>query len=394
MRVPTLFVRHPFIAPYWLNGEVFAALRALTGGASDAPRRVAARMGAELQREAVAVGSGRLALELALRGVGVRPGDEVIVPSFGCGALVAAVRAAGATPAFADVRADLNIDPDSVDRLLAPQVRAVVVVHAGGKRADVGAILALAEPRGIPVVEDCAQATGGRTGGRAWGIDGSSAVFSFGPGKNLMATGGGLVAGPIGEIPLKPPARADDVARLAAFLVRYRAARLTRPFLIALDLFRLRGAPEDRADDYPRTSMSPMDAAIALRQLDATGEIIGERTRNALALISELSGSPGVIPPSAPEHVFTKFYVTLARVTASSHARAPEIHRLVRGLLRAGFEPELAYLPLHRRFSQAGRNVGCPMTDDLAYRTLTLPVRPGIEEPEIRRMAAIVRAHA
>lgn len=141
-------------------------------------------------RDAVGVGSGTDAIHLALRAVGVGPGDTVIIPANTCVPTAAAVRAAGAKLALADVDpATLTLAPDSLARAIGPQVKAVVPVHLYGHPCDMDAIATVAESHGLVVVEDCAQAHGAQYKGRNCGVLGAAGAFSFYPTKNLGAFG-------------------------------------------------------------------------------------------------------------------------------------------------------------------------------------------------------------
>ncbi len=139
---------------------------------------------------AVAVANGTLALELALRALGIGPGDEVVVTPRSFVASAGCVRLVGATPVFADVdRASGNITAASISPVLTSRTRAIIPVHLGGWPADMAEIMALARPRGIRVIEDCAQAHGAQIGGTPVGSFGDAAVFSFCQDK-IISTGG------------------------------------------------------------------------------------------------------------------------------------------------------------------------------------------------------------
>ncbi|WP_079433178.1 DegT/DnrJ/EryC1/StrS aminotransferase family protein [Zoogloea sp. LCSB751] len=147
--------------------------------------------------DAVGVGNGTDALELALRAAGVGPGREVVTVANAGMYASTAIRATGATPVYVDVRADtLLVDPDLLAAAITPATGAIVVTHLYGRMADVERLVPVAHQRGIPVIEDCAQAHGARRQGRAAGSWGDLAAFSFYPTKNLGALGdGGLVTG-------------------------------------------------------------------------------------------------------------------------------------------------------------------------------------------------------
>jgi dTDP-4-amino-4,6-dideoxygalactose transaminase len=147
-------------------------------------------------RHAIALANGSVALELALRMWGIKAGDDVIVSprtfiaSASCAVLL------GARPIFADVDRDSgNVTAETIERVLTPQTRAIIPVHLGGWPCDLDPVVALAKPRGIRVLEDCAQANGARHRDRAVGTFGDAAAFSFCQDKIITTGGeGGLLA--------------------------------------------------------------------------------------------------------------------------------------------------------------------------------------------------------
>lgn len=139
---------------------------------------------------AIALANGTLALDLALKALGIGPGAEVIVTPRTFIASVSTVVNAGATPVFADVDADSgNISPDTIGTVLTERTRAIIPVHLGGWPCDVDGIMALGAPQGIKVIEDCAQAHGARIGDRSVGSIGHVGAWSFCQDK-VMTTGG------------------------------------------------------------------------------------------------------------------------------------------------------------------------------------------------------------
>ena len=139
---------------------------------------------------AVSVANGTLALDLALRALEIGPGDEVIVTPRTFIASISTVVSAGATPVFADVDRDSgNLSPAAIASVISERTRAIIPVHLAGWPADMDGILALARPRGIHVVEDCAQAHGAKIGDRMVGSIGDIGAWSFCQDK-IMTTGG------------------------------------------------------------------------------------------------------------------------------------------------------------------------------------------------------------
>lgn len=188
--------------PHYAEDERTAVLQVLASGkvnywtgteGREFEREYAAHLGV---RRAIALANGTAALELALRMWGIGPGDEVVVTPRTFIASASCAVMLGARPVFADVDRDSgNLTPESVERVLTPRTRAIIPVHLGGWPCDVAAILALAKPRGIRVLEDCAQANGARLRGRLAGSLADAAAFSFCQDKIITTGGeGGLLA--------------------------------------------------------------------------------------------------------------------------------------------------------------------------------------------------------
>ena len=152
----------------------------------------AAKLG---RAHAVAVANGTLALELALRGFGIGPGDEVVVPARSFIATASCVVAVGATPVFADIDPETSdLTADTLEAALTERTAAVIVVHVAGWPAEMDPIIDLARSRGVLVIEDCAQAHGATYRGRPVGSFGDAACFSFCQDKIVAAGEGGLLA--------------------------------------------------------------------------------------------------------------------------------------------------------------------------------------------------------
>ena len=137
----------------------------------------------------IGVSSGTEALYLALRGLDIGAGDEVIVPSLSWIASANCIKNVGATPVFADIRNDLNIDPQSIKKLITKKTKAIVPVHFMGRLCEMESILSLAKEYNLLVVEDAAQAFGATYGGKMAGTFGKISSFSLNPMKVLAACG-------------------------------------------------------------------------------------------------------------------------------------------------------------------------------------------------------------
>lgn len=301
-------------------------------------RAMADRLGV---RGAVAVSSGTAALHLALLALGVGPGDEVLVPSYACAALLHAARAAGATPRLVDVDpATFNIDPDAAKRVRSPRCRALIVVHAFGLPADLDALLAL----GVPVIEDAAQALGARHGTRPVGSAGAVGITSFYATK-LMTTGeGGMLFG-------------DDERILGV-------ARDLREY-------------DEKRDDRLRFNykMTDLAAALGLVQARRLPAFLDRRRRIADLYRARLGSSPLRHPPDPPGRVYHRYVVT--------GPRAAE-HYLGR-LDAAGVDARRpVFQPLHRYLGLTG----FPGADEAGARAVSLPCYPSLSDAELERVVA------
>ena len=146
---------------------------------------------------ALAVSSCTAALHLAIDTLGIGPGDEVITTPLTFVATVNAIEHVGARPVLADVEPDtLNLDPERVAAAITPATRALLPVHYGGHPVDLDAFAALAEPRGLHVIEDAAHAVSARYKGRLIGSSDNPAAFSFYATKNITTAEGGMLTGP------------------------------------------------------------------------------------------------------------------------------------------------------------------------------------------------------
>jgi dTDP-4-amino-4,6-dideoxygalactose transaminase len=146
-------------------------------------------------KHAIAVTNGTASLHLACSAIGLKPGDEVIVPSLTFVATANAILYTGATPVFADITSenDLTISPEAIEQKITPHTKAIMVMHYAGYGCDMSAISALAARHHLAIIEDAAHAPGAEIANRALGKWGEIASFSFFPNKNMTTAEGGML---------------------------------------------------------------------------------------------------------------------------------------------------------------------------------------------------------
>jgi len=336
---------------------VLASGRFILGTQSEALEgEIASRCGVA---HAVACNSGTDALHLALRGLGVGPGDEVIAPAFTFIGTAEAIVHAGATPVFVDVRADtFNIDPAAIEAAITPRTRAIVPVHLYGRIADMPAIGRLAQARGLYVVEDGAQAIGAALDGRPCGAHGDAGCLSFYPSKNLGAAGDG------GMVVTGDAALADRLRML-----RNHGSRATY-------------VHESIGWNSRLDELQAVVLRVKLAHLDRFN---AARRRHAEGYAARLRGLPLELPDPGPpgEHVFHQYTV-----------RTPRRDDLHAALTAAGVASAIHYpIPLHRQtpFAAAYAAASLPVCERLASEVLSLPMYPMLTEQQLDRVAAVVR---
>jgi 8-amino-3,8-dideoxy-alpha-D-manno-octulosonate transaminase len=240
--------------------------------AAELEQRFAEAMGA---RHALAVTSGTGALLVGLAALGAGPGDEVIVPTYTWVATINAVVTLGAVPVFVDIDESLTMDPAALGAAITEATVAVVPVHMRGAAADMAAIGAVAERHGIPVLEDAAQAVGGRYRGRRLGTLGRMGAFSLQYHKTITTGEGGMVV-------------SDDTA-LFERAVRYHDQGSVR--VEELDEMIPEGSPLIIGVNY---RMSELTAAVGVAQLGKMDWIIGQMRAHKARAVRGIGGVPGV----------------------------------------------------------------------------------------------------
>ncbi len=321
---------------------------------------------------AVALSSGTAALHVALKSLGVGPGDAVVTTPFTFVATASTILHSNAVPIFVDIDRDtLNMDPTSLEKAIDEDVKAVVVVHLAGMPAEMDDILRIARERGVPVVEDAAQALGGEYRGRKLGSIGDVAALSFYATKNITTGEGGAVA-----------TSDESIAERARLISNHGQTDRYEYAVLGYN--------------YRMTELQGAIGYFQLRELEGLN-----RNREAFAkvLMEELSTMEGDVlelprPRAHMRHAWHLFQVLL-RLEALSKGRDFIVEALRRegiGLIYAAY-PKPLYLtglfrdmvghgrhcpwscPFYGRRTAYGRGL-CPNAEWAAERVISIPISP------------------
>lgn len=302
---------------------------------------------------AVGVGTGTDALAIALRAMGIGPGDEVITTPLSAAYSALAVMMAGARPVFADIDPErLTLDPAATAAAITPRTAAILPVHLYGQPAEMPRFVELARRHNLALLEDCCQAHLATCEGRPVGSFGVAAAYSFYPTKNLGALGDG-------------GALTTDDAALAG-----RAKRLRN------------GGQTDRyhhGEFGVNSRLDEMQAAILHARLSFLAHWTDERRELATAYRHALHDAPIVVPPECDAgHVYHLFPVR------SANREAVQAH-----LKQHGIETLIHYpVPIPRQPALASEEPAqCPVADQVCREIFSLPLYPSLPADAIGRVA-------
>jgi dTDP-3-amino-3,4,6-trideoxy-alpha-D-glucose transaminase len=304
---------------------------------------------------AVGVGNGTDAIALLLRAVGVKHGDEVIVPALTAGYTASAVLVAGGTPVFADVDPEtLTLDPASCEAAITPRTVAIVPVHLYGQPADMPAMRAIAERRSLAIVEDCCQAHLATCAGTPVGTLGAGGAFSFYPTKNLGALGdGGAVI--------------SNDSSIAARVRRLRNGGQINRYV--------------HEEAGVNSRLDELQAAVLRARLPMLPRWTARRRALAATYRRLLAGSVRPLPRRDEGHVYHLFVVRSSeRDALHGHLSASRIETLIHYPIPLTHQP--AFEPWRRN--------DCPLAACAAREILSLPLHQRLTDTDVERICSAV----
>ena len=328
-------------------------------------------------KHAVAVNSATAAMHLALEAIGLKRGDEVIVPAMTFAATAEVVLYFGARPVLGDCDPEtLTMRAEDIEPLITERTRAVIPVHYGGHPCDMDPILALARARGLKVIDDAAHSLPASYRGRAVGTLADATAFSFYATKTLTTGEGGMLT-----------TDDDAIADRARIMSLHGISRHAWNRYSAEGSWRY----EILAPGF-KYNLTDIAAALGLVQLKRQAEITAGRARVAAAYAARLAGIDGISLPVRRDDVEHAWHLYPIRVDG---ARAGiDRDAMINALRQRGVGTSVHFIPLHHHplYQQTfGYRPGdFPNADRAFEQILSLPIYPGLSGEQIERVAAEV----
>jgi dTDP-4-amino-4,6-dideoxygalactose transaminase len=327
-------------------------------------------------KHAIAVANGTVAIELALWAMDIGPGDEVIVPCRSFVATASAVAMRGASPVFADIDRDSqNITAETIEPLITPRTKAVIVVHVGGWPCDMAAIVALARRRNLRVIEDCAQSLGASFQGKPTGAWSDMAAFSFCQDKILTTAGeGGMVTTHDSALWERAWSLKDHGKSWDAVYHRQHA----EPF---------KWLHESVGTNWRMTEVQAAIGRVALRRVP---QWVATRRRHAAALHAAFQQESGLRLAAPPAECFHSHYRYYAYVRPDHLGPGWTRNRIVEAINAEGIPCGVGVCPeMYREGAFALRGVGpkvrCSVGKEVGESCLMFLVHPTLGDHHIQQ---------
>ncbi len=358
---------------------------------------------------AIGVSSGRAALYLALKALGLKPGDEIIMPAYTFHIVPLVLHACGLNPVFVDVEPDnYNIDVSQIEKQITPKTKAISATHMYGQPCELDPILELAEKHQLKVLEDCAHALGAEYKGKKIGSFGDLGLFTFAMAKNMPCFGGGMIT-------LKDKTLYEKLFNHINFPENSRRKSLWKDVfgstvnyvatlpgifpLLTFQAMRLLSSKESFAFDqesgqetvsssqiqstFP-TRLTNLQAAVGLHQLGRIDEINARVSRNAQLYNQELKELPGLKTPEVSEgRTHTYLYYRL-EVENLQELRSKVFPKGID--TRPDDMSDCTALPPFR-----DRTFDVPVANRLPRTILEIPNNPNMREQDVRYVAGCIK---
>ena len=364
-------IRVPFFVPDISKSDKLAVMNALNSRMlTDGPqlrkfeREFAKYTGSKY---AVGVSNGTAALHLALKALGLKKGDEVIIPNITFVATANSVLLTGATPVLADVNYDdMNISLDSIKQNITSKTKAILPVHIAGKICKMTQIKKIAKKNNLLLIEDCAHAIGTKLNNKHAGTFGSIGCFSFYPTKNFTTIEGGMVI--------------TNSKRIAEYVTSARSHGLTRSLADRYS----KGKPWDYDIINPGFNyrLDEIRASLGLSQLKRINSLNSKRFLASKYYSKQLEEIPGIITPEIFRNKEHTYHLYIIRIKNEFGQNRDVVFK---ELKKVGIHVSLHYKPLHRfsAYKNLTKTYGRLDNSEQIYKeSLSLPLYPSISKKQ------------
>jgi perosamine synthetase len=301
-------------------------------------------------KHAIAVNAGTSALHLAIAGAGIKPDDEVILPSFTFVATAEVIAMTGAKPVFVDIDPEkYNISPRKIEKTLTKKTKAIMPVDLYGLPADMQPIREIADKYGLIITEDAAQAHGASYKGKPPGAFADVACWSFYASKNMTTGEGGMIT-----------TNNDELAERMRFMRSHGEKEKYKSLMLGHNYH-----------------MPEIQAAIGCVQLKKLPKFVAKRRENARRLTAKLRKAKGLQLPKEPKGYKHSWYLYTIRLKG---AKGKKRDKTVEALRQKGIGAEVYYtnpvhlMPYYKKFGR----YRLPQSEKAAKQVLSLPVHPGV----------------
>jgi dTDP-4-amino-4,6-dideoxygalactose transaminase len=339
--------------------------------------------------------SGQEAIYVALKASGIGPNDRVILPSYCCETVATAVLDSGAAPLFCDINDDYNPDVEHILKLIDDRVKSIIVSHLFGNPAAIDELEKALENRGIRskilLIDDAAQSFGALLHGRLLGTFGDAGIISFGPGKTMTASGGGLLitnskdlTKNLTKITTCRISFFDKLKHLLYWIIFRRWRKFTLPFFPSLSKY-FKSSAKDKGKVG---TLCNVDAAIAVEQFKKLDSLLETRIKRKEILDNNLAEYdrgifyllPKNISKNVSLNVATKYLVRLNTIECN-----PDILSIYKYIVEgSGIEIQSLYTPIHMKPEYSDSRTSLPKTERCYNRIFQIPVEPSISKRDFK----------
>ena len=346
--------------------------------------------------------SGRTALYLLLKSYGLKKGDEVIMPSYGCETVARLIMDMGYNLIFADVdKSTYNMSVDDLSERISDNTKAVIAIHMFGNPCDLDGIMKVAGDYNAVVIEDSAQTIGAEYNHKKTGTICDSGFFSFGTAKPMTTMNGGIIVSKDKEIMKRVKTIAEGFGssnyqrlKILAKLTAYSFIKnpiLYAPiykFILNRRVTRRCTLEKESMDlDEFECAYTDMQAAIGMVQLSRLDRMNDDRIANADHLMKRLNGMGIIHLPEILDNAKPIFLRLPIRIEGTSVEMRDE---LIQRMQKSGIDTPVAYPNVLPRFFNLSTGE-YPNTEELVEQTITLPVHPLVKDGDIERMVNIIK---